>query len=186
MVFFQNQQITEIFLPVKESENICAHCWRKLNGKYFLNEVKEKQAYGLVAGKIQGSVLSIGLVIPLYSNSRINGLAKEYMDYAVCKYAIPGSTPINERAWSADPLEVKNALNVFQRDGLDLVGAYHMHHVNSWKGEEPLDEPTDLDRYLGNDTGLLTFIVAITNIDSNRIRAFYEGCREQEVKIHIK
>jgi hypothetical protein len=183
MIIFRNQTISEIHFPKKEYSKLIKHCLRKLNCQFLPKEVKEQQAYGFIGAKIFRTVLLIDMVVPLYQNFRKTGMVKEYMDDLVSKHAIISETPIGERGWVADPSETKNVLKIFQQNNLQLAGAYHMHHLISWKGDEPRDKPTDFDRVLGKDTELLMFIVGIVDQKKPIVRAFYEGNLSQEVQI---
>lgn len=181
-----NQIITEIIFPKDKYIDVVNHCLRKLNRNYYPEEFAQQQAYGLIGGNICEHVLSVNQVAPLLKNSRISDEPlKNYMDNALDKYAIPSKVPNEERAWAADPLEAKVIVENFEKNHLQLIGTYHMHHMASWSKPELRELPTDLDRKLAEDTELFMFIVVVANPQQPVLRAFFEGCIEKEIKIKI-
>jgi hypothetical protein len=182
----KEQKIAAIYFSATEYKKMSDHCLRKLSGIYVPGETVEKQAYGLVGAEIIGSSAFVEMVVPLYKNDRVGGVTREQMNDVVGKYAIPAETPLEERAWAADSIETKMALNVFKQNKLALIGAYHMHHTNSWRGNESRELPTDLDEMLGKDTEMLMFIVACVGQNIPSVKAFYEGCVTQEIRVAIK
>jgi len=183
MSTLQKQLDEKIIFHHSQKNIMVQHCLRKLQGKYFPQEIRERQAYGLMGGSFYNESLSVELVLPLFKNARLYGPVRAHMNEIISEHAIPGAVPITERAWVADPLEVKNFLKLLQQRQLELVGTYHMHHLESWQGNEIWELPTKLDEVLGKNTGLFMFIIGMVDLMQPTVRAFYEGCIDQEVRV---
>ena len=143
----------------------------------------EGQATVLDTVKGLGKDIFIEMNVELYKNYRTNDSIKEDMTSAIINLAIPAELPVEERAWASDPKEFKDALDLFEREKLELIGTYHMHHQNSWKGSCSREIPSKLDAFLAKDTGIFTFIVGISEDGNHSLRAFYESL--DEIKISI-
>lgn len=182
MIKFHNNNISAIYFPEEQQNKLLEHCLRKLNCIYIPNETKERKAYGMIGGKIEQDIFKIELVAPLYKNSRSQGATKEYMDEVLEKFAIPSETPLEKRAWVADPVETKNIINKCDKDQIHLAGTYHMHRV-AWESDKKRETPTELDTILGKDTEMFMFIISVVNPEKPVVRAFYEGYPDQEVPL---
>ncbi len=176
--------INEIIFPKEKYNEVIKHCLFKLDCK----ELAQQQAYGFIGGKICEQGLYIEQVAPLIINHRAkDGPTKKYMDDALNMYALPTTIPNEERAWFADPFESKTIIDSFEKNNLQLVGTYHMHHMALMILKEVAlwELPSKLDTYLAKDTELFMFIVEATDPLKLKIRAFYEGCLNKEVQIKI-
>lgn len=182
MVILQGREICEIRFPRIHQDILLSHCYRKLNNIFIPGETQERKAYGMICGRIEEHHMVVEFVAPLSNNARSQGAEKEYMDGILSKYAIPSETPLDKRAWVADPLETKNIINYCRKNRYEMLGTYHMHRV-SWKGDSKREKPTELDTVLGKDSELVMFIVSVIDQDKPVIRSFYEGYPDQEIPI---
>ncbi len=173
-----------IYIEKKEYDEIINHCKRKLNGTFYSDETKEKQAFGVIIGETIENGYRITKIFNLKKNYRFNPSTSKKVDDYIKKYAISGGMEIKERAWSIDPIELNNILiSLTQTE--KFLGTYHMHSKLSWKGDYPKDLPTVLDRKLNENSELINLIVSIGDYE-NKIRAFYESDVNQEYNIIIK
>ncbi|MFT8350632.1 hypothetical protein [Clostridium saccharoperbutylacetonicum] len=177
----KNQE--SIIIPKKLYDSIITHCLRKLNKEFLINETKEQQAFGIIGGTQSGKNIFAQMSIELCKNFRQDKTVNDYMNKAINDLAITSEMPVNERAWVSEPTELKAALDLFEENNMDLIGAYHMHHDNSWKGASDLDIPSELDEFLAKDTEIFMFIVRVSKEGKYSIRAFFEGNNEVEIKI---
>lgn len=182
MLTLQGQPVSRLIMTDESRTVLLDHCLRKLNEQYEDDETPEPKAYGLIGGIITDGLLTVHRVAPLRRNARLQEPHKSYMDEVLNTYAVASVTPLDRRGWVADPAESRRILMEFDRDGLELVGTYHMHRV-SWKKDSLRDMPTKLDTILAEDTDLLMFIISVVNPQSPIVRAFYEGDGEAEVPI---
>lgn len=166
-------------------QSVYEHCRRKLAGDYLDQESREPKAFGLVAGMQHNQELRAVNCLPFMKNARQTQPYKKYMDEVMDTYAIPSETPISKRGWIADPDELLQKLKQIQKQGLLLLGAYHMHRV-AWPGDPLRDTPTTLDTILAAESSILMFIVSMVNKDQPIMRAFYEGNPEMEVPILVE
>lgn len=176
----------KIKISKEDYKKMIKHCRRKLEKKYFENETKEQQAFGVVIGKKNNKdEIEITRVEQLNINYRFDKCMSEKMNELIKTYAIPGKTNIEERAWVSDPVELSKILSSMEYDEM-CIGTYHMHHNASWRGEYPRELPTELDKVLSKKSGLITFIVYISeNVIYDKIRAFYEAEVENELNIVV-
>lgn len=171
-----------ILLPDGPKQHLIDHCQRKLAEQFLDNEAAEKKAYGLVAGRCVDGELSVIRCAPLLKNARTNGRFKPLMDQAMHEFAVPSITPMDRRGWVADPEELLSLVKEFNREGLRLIGTYHMHRV-AWQHDPLRDTPTRLDTILGAKSRLVMFIISMVDPTRPIIRAFYEGHPEMEITI---
>lgn len=182
MVEFQGLPVERIMLPRSRYGTLIDHCLRKLEQRYLEDETRERKAYGLLGGRwIKGDII-VERVAPLKKNVRTVEPYKRHMDELLGRFAIPSETPLDKRAWVADPIEARAILMDFARADIELVGTYHMHRVG-W-GSDPLrDTPTVLDTALAEDSAVFLFVVSTVNPDKPIVRAFFEGVPDKEVAI---
>lgn len=181
---YHKGQIHAIHLPRPLWVEMTNHCKRKLDGAYLPGEGQSPKAFGLIGGRVDGSRLTVEVVIPLLKNARDCADRKQHMDSAMQNHAIPSETPLEQRGWVADPTELDAALATLQRRQLRLIGNYHMHRV-AWAHDPHRDTPTKLDTILGSSSRMFMFIVAMVNPDTPTIRAFFEGEQDLEVPVKI-
>ena len=184
MVLFDGKPVTQIVMPAAEREVLISHCLRKLEKRYEAGEVPEPKAFGLIGGKIEDGVLTAARVAPLRGNARYTEPYKTMMDKTMGQYAITSETPLERRGWVASPDESRRILMGFDRDGLELVGNYHMHRV-AWPHDPLRDTPAELDTVLATGTKMFMFIVSAVNPAKPLVRAFYEGEHAGEVPITV-
>ena len=177
--------IEKINMTIYDFSKVIKHCKRKLEKKYYDDETKEQQAFGVIIGNRNNKEVYITKVVPLKNNYRFNDNVSDKMNELIKQYAIPGGIDIEERAWVADPEELSIILSTME-DNEEFIGTYHMHHDMSWKGEYPRQLPTELDRVLSEKSNLYSFIVYIDiKNNNNTIRAFYEAKAENEIDIIV-
>ncbi len=181
---YKKGQINTIHLPRLLWAEMVSHCRRKLHGDYLPGEGQSPKAFGLIGGRIGGGALTVEIVIPLLKNARDCADQKTLMDSAMQRHAVHSETPLDQRGWVADPTELDAALTTLQRQGLRLIGNYHMHRV-AWAHDPQRDTPTQLDTILGSASRMFMFIVAMVNPETPTIRAFFEGVQDLEVPIKI-
>lgn len=182
MVTLQGQPVSRIVMASGPREVLLGHCLRKLNERYEDDETPEPKAYGLIGGVVRDEVLTICRIEPLRRNARLVEPQKSFMDETLNRYAVASVTPLDRRGWVADPGESRRILAGFDRDGLELVGTYHMHRV-SWKSDSLRDMPTKLDTILAENTDLLMVIISVVDPAKPIVRAFYEGICAAELPI---
>ena len=182
MVEFQGLPVERIMLPRSRYGTLIDHCLRKLEQRYLEDETGERKAYGLVGGRLSNGDITVGRVVPLKKNARTVEPYKRHMDELLGRFAIPSETPLDKRAWVADPVEARAILMDFARNGLELVGTYHMHRVG-WESDPLRDTPTVLDTALAEDSEVFLFVVSTVNPDKPIVRAFFEGVPDKEVAI---
>lgn len=182
MVEFQGSPVSRMVLGPEHYDVLVAHCLRKLAGEYLAGEAPERKAYGLIGGSLDRGVIKVGKIAPLMTNVRSVEPYKSYMDQLLGRFAIPSETPLDKRAWVADPRESRNILLDFLRQGLELVATYHMHRVG-WESDPLRDTPTELDTVLAE--GSEAFLVVVSTVEPTKpiVRAFYEGIPDKEVPI---
>lgn len=173
----------KIFISNFCKDIIIEHCLRKYNKAYLPSETAEQQAYGLLAGEVKGNDIFIKGVYTSKLNHRNDPSVVNYINDLINKYAIPSGTPISQRGWVAKPEEVMEAHDYFDSMGLDLVGAYHMHHRKSWNGNQPKEYPSKFDEKLAENSNSLMFIVSIVSSKQYSVRAFYNGLKEKEIEV---
>ena len=179
-----HRQYSEIILPEIHWQAIVEHCRRKLAEQYLPDEVRERKAYGLIAGRLDGNTLRIARCIPLLKNARFQEPFRRYMDRAMGEHAYPSETATAQRGWVADPEELVEIMKECRRDGLEISGSYHMHRV-AWKHDPLRDTPTEVDTVLADGSGSFIFIVSMVDPARPTIRAFYEGEKNLETPIKI-
>jgi hypothetical protein len=178
-------QINRIILPDSNWQEILAHGKRKLAGDYLPGESKGKRAYGIIAGSQNENLLEVARILPGKKNVRNEEPYKTYMDRIMAQHAVPSKTPLSQRGWVIDPLEVKECYDICDRENLIVLGTYHMHIV-PWEGDPIRDTPTHLDTVLARNSCLFQFIISMVDITNPIIRAFYEGQSEKETPIFIQ
>ena len=178
-------QINRIILPDSNWQEILAHGKRKLAGDYLPGESEGKRAYGIIAGSQNENLLEVARILPGKKNVRSEEPYKTYMDRIMAQHAVPSKTPLSQRGWVIDPLEVKECYDICDRENLIVLGTYHMHIV-PWEGDPIRDTPTHLDTVLARNSGLFQFIISMVDTTNPIIRAFYEGQGEKEVPILIQ
>lgn len=184
MAQINNPEKLTICLPAIHRQKILDHCLRKLSGRYLDGEEQNLKAYGLLAGEKTPDKLTIKACLPLLKNARDIEPHRSFMDEMMQEHAFASETPLAKRGWVADPTELSQAVTEFQRQGLALIGSYHMHRV-AWNHDHTRDTPTTLDTILGHDSRLIMFIVSVVKPDQPIIRAFFEGIEDQEVPISV-
>ncbi len=175
-------RLENIVLPPPLWEQIKAHCKRKLAGDYLPGETKVKRAYGLLGGKVHGDSAVIEKIFFFKKNARMTEPLKSYMDGVMERYAVASKTPLSQRGWITDPDELRLCYDLCDREGLAVIGTYHMHIV-PWDHDPLRDTPTKLDMVLAKNSNLYCFIVSLVDPSQPIIRAFYEGIKENEVPI---
>jgi len=183
-MYYTEGLITEIRLPDLQWQTMLSHCRRKLNRDYQDGECEDLKAFGLLAGRVQDKHLLIGSVTPLLKNSRCSTTKKEYMDGMMDRHAVESETPNCQRGWVADPTELRQVLDNYRDQNMQLSGAYHMHRV-AWDHDQERDTPTDLDTKLGKNSRIFMFIISMVIPEQPVVRAFFEGDSQQEVPVHI-
>ena len=178
-------QIKRIILPDSNWQEIVAHGKRKLAGDYLPGESKGKRAYGIIAGFQNENLLEVARVLPGKKNVRSEEPYKTYMDKLMTQHAVPSKTPLSNRGWVIDPVEVKECYDICERENLIVLGTYHMHIV-PWEGDPIRDTPTHLDAVLARNSCLFQFIISMVDITNPIIRAFYEGLGEKETPVVIQ
>ncbi|MCK4839265.1 MAG: hypothetical protein KAS94_10720 [Desulfobulbaceae bacterium] len=179
-----NPRKLTIFLPAIHRQKIIDHCLRKLLGNYLEGEEHNLKAYGLLAGEKTSDRITIKACLPLLKNARSVDPHRGFMDEMMEKHAVASETPLAKRGWVADSTELSSAVAEFKRQGLALIGSYHMHRV-AWDHDYVRDTPTTLDTILGRDSRLIMFIISVVKPDQPIIRAFFEGSNEQEIPICV-
>ena len=185
MVEFQGRAVDYMVVGRKHYDALISHCLRKLAANYAAGEAPERKAYGLIGGTLEGGILTIGKIAPLMKNARRLEPFKTHMDEVLRRFAIPSETPLEKRAWVADPAESRSILVELARNGMDLIASYHMHRVG-WQSDPLRDTPTELDTILAEDSEAFLVIVSTVNPEKPIVRAFYEGIPEKEVAIIVE
>jgi len=183
MIEFQDKPVESIQFPASERKVLIKHCIRKLNGDYEQDELPEPKAYGLIGGKVENGLLTIDSVNPLRKNVRPQEPHKTFMDTILNEHAVPSVTPLEQRGWVADPMELRSILRDFEQRNVELVASYHMHRV-SWKSDSLRDMPTSLDTILAKDSEIFMFIISVVDPEEPIVRAFYQGECDLEVPIN--
>ncbi|XCN74775.1 MAG: hypothetical protein Q3M24_08530 [Candidatus Electrothrix aestuarii] len=178
------KDIDRILLPEKIWEEIVAHCRRKVAGEFLPGETEVNRAFGILAGVQAGRELHVRKVIPVKKNARNQEPLKSFMDKMMEEHAVPSTTPLSKRGWITDPQEFKACLDLCQKDGLSIFGAYHIH-VMPWEGDPLRDTPTRLDTLLVKNSKMFSFIISLVDVEKPSMRAFYEGEIDQESSIII-
>lgn len=176
------EQVNRIILPDFYWQEILEHCKRRLAGNYLPGESRARRACGLVAGVQSERTLNVKRIMPLKKNVRDQEPYKTYMDSIMEQYAMPSKTPLSQRGWIADPVELKECCDKCDRNNLIVIGTYHTHIV-AWDHDPIRDTPTRLDAVLARNSNLFSFIVSMVDMTRPIIRAFYEGLTEKEALI---
>jgi hypothetical protein len=184
MVEFQGKPVERLVVRRVDYDGLISHCLRKLAGDYLEGEAPERKAYGLIGGSLQSGLVKVGKIAPLMKNVRANQPYKRFMDEVLGRFAIASETPLDKRAWVADPAESRHILLDFAQQGLELVGTYHMHRVG-WESDPLRDTPTELDTILAEGSEAFLVVVSTVNPEKPIVRAFYEGVPAKEVPIVI-
>lgn len=178
-------EIRLIRLPGSVWDTITAHCRRKLTGEFLPGESPVKRAFGILAGVRLGDELHVRQVLSIKKNARNVEPLKSFMDKLMEQHAVPSTTPMDQRGWVTDPQEFKQCMDVCQREGLTMFGAYHIHVV-PWPGDPLRDTPTGLDAVLVKGSTRYSFIISMVDPERPIIRAFYEGETSAETPILIE
>ncbi len=165
-------------------EALQEHCLRKLEERYITGESRERKAFGLLAGTVDGPVGTIERCWPLLGNVRGEQPYKALMDAVMSAHAVVSETPFAKRGWVADPAELLAIHKECRALGLEVLSTYHMHRV-AWDHDGKRDTPTLLDTVLGEDTHLFMVIVSVVEPAAPVIRAFYEGRPDREVPLEF-
>ena len=176
--------IHRLILPSSCRQLLIDHCLRKLTGNYLDGEEENLKAFGLLAGERSAGRVIIRTCLPLLKNARAVEPHRRFMNRMMTEHAIPSETPLEKRGWVADPEELTEAIAGFSKDGLTLVGSYHMHRV-AWEHDQIRDTPTTLDNILGRGSRLIMMIISMVNPEEPIIRAYAEGSNEAEITIKI-
>ena len=184
MVEFQGLPVERIVMPAGQYDTLLNHCLRKLRAEYREDEAPERKAYGLIGGRLAQGTLTMDRIAPLKKNARALEPYKSHMDEVLGRFAIPSETPLEKRAWVADPGESRRILMDLARQGMELVATYHMHRVG-WESDPVRDTPTELDTVLAEGSALFLVVVSTVIPRWPIVRAFYEGIPDQEVPIRI-
>lgn len=175
-------QVRHVSLPGVLHGRIVAHGRRKLAGHYLAGEHQEQKAFGLLGACVEGTLATVAEVVPLARNHRhLASVASEF-DAIVGRFAVPSETPLSQRGWMADPVEVLEADRRFAERGCLLLGAYHMHRV-AWEGDPLRDRCTALDEHLASGSGLWSVVLSMVDPAHPRLRAFFEGSNEREARV---
>ncbi len=178
-------EIRQIRLSSTIWQAIIAHCQRKLAGEFLPDESPVKRAFGILAGVRNGDELQVRQVLQIKKNARNIEPLKSFMDKLMEQYAVPSTTPMDQRGWVTDPQEFKQCMDICKQEGLTMFGAYHIHVV-PWPGDAVRDTPTGLDAMLVRGSKLYSFIVSMVNPEQPIIRAFYEGETNAETPIFFE
>jgi hypothetical protein len=176
--------IDRVWLPASCHASIVDHALRKVDGHYVAGETPERMAFGLIAGTVAGERAVVTAVFPLLRNLRQVGPYRDQMDHIIDRHAVASETHNGRRGWMADPQEVLAADEVCDRRGWVRFGNYHTHRV-PWPDDPRRDRCTQLDRVLAADSDQWIFIVSVVDRQRPILRAFYEGCNDNEATIHL-
>jgi hypothetical protein len=163
--------------------SVLGHVVRKLTGHYLPGETPEQKAFGMLAGRVNGSVIEVTAVYPLLVNMRHDDRAAD-MDEIVDAHAIPSDTPNARRGWVASPDELLAIDRSCDEYDWLMFGNYHAHRV-PWPNDPRRDTCTALDRVLARDCGQWVFIVSAVDLHQLTLRAFYEGDNTYEAAIRL-
>lgn len=177
--------VEELRLDPQQHETIVEHGRRKLGGPYLDGETPERQAFGLLAGRVEGAAIETTAVYPLRRNMRHEGSFKETMDATVTELGVPSKTPLDRRGWMADPRELLEVHRRAEEDGALVYGSYHMHKVG-WDHDPLRDTPTRLDAALVEGQGIWMLILSLVDPARPILRAFFEGRKEREARIVVR
>jgi hypothetical protein len=161
---------------------VVAHARRKLEGRWIGCECAERQAFGLLAGDLDGTVMRTTRVFPLQRNLRHHPELGAFVDETVVRLATPSRTPTGQRGWLADPREVLEIQTQCNVTGELLYGSYHMHKA-PWKHDPLRDTPTRLDAALAQHSAMWMLVLSMVDPDRPLLRAFFEGRIDREVPI---
>jgi hypothetical protein len=177
-------RLGELRLEREHYDTIVAHGRRKLEGPYLDEETHERQAFGLLAGRIEGDAARTTHVFPLLRNMRHDPRFRPAMDDTVNELGVPSTTPLPRRGWLADPRELLAAHSRCEEDGALVFASYHMHKVG-WEHDPLRDTPTALDAALAEGQGVWTLILSLVDPARPLLRAFYEGMKDREARILV-
>ena len=181
----QLSQVSRINLPNPVWDEIIAHCRRKMAGEFLEGETPVRRAYGMVAGHVNDGTAVVSRIVTFKKNARTEEPLKSYMDEMMTRYAVPSTTPLEQRGWITDPEELMAGYDVCDRQGLTVFGTYHMHIV-PWDHDPLRDTPTRLDTVLAANSELFMFIISLVDPSNPIIRAFMEGDPEREVPVALE
>ncbi len=177
------ENIKEVRLPKREREELfTGHCLRKYNNEFFKGEARERKAYGMILGVVEGDSVIVKKIRPLLKTVRHSEEFESHMDNLMKEHAIPSKTPMKRRGWVSDPEEMFEIYNMCDNEGLILIGAYHMRLV-PWDGDPLRDTPTLIDTVLAKNSNIFQFIISFVDPKKAFMRAFFEGVLEKEVPI---
>lgn len=176
--------IDQVWLPASCHATIVDHATRKVAGRHLTGETRERMAFGLIAGTIEGERAVVTAVFPLRRNLRQVGPYRDDMDHFIDRHAVASATDNSRRGWMADPLEVLDVDEVCERHGWARFGHYHTHRV-AWPDDPRRDRCTELDRVVASGSGQWMFILSFVDPARPILRAFYEGCNDNEATIHL-
>ncbi len=174
-----------ITVPWTEWQEIISHCRRKLAGDFLPGETRVRRAYGMLAGTVEGDTAVVRMVIPFKKNARGKEPLKSYMDNIMARYAVPSTTPMDQRGWITDPEELRECYESCDSGNMTVFGTYHMHIV-PWDHDPVRDTPTRLDMVLAENSGLFSFIISLVDPDNPVMRAFMEGNIKREVRVELE
>ena len=137
-----------------------------------------------MAGKKTSDRITIKACLPLLKNARSVAPVRGFMDEMMEKQAVASETPLAKRGWVAGPAELTSAVAEFKRQGLSLIGSYHMHRV-AWDHDYARDTPTTLDTILGRDSRLIMFIISVVKAYQPIVRALFAGSNEKVIFICV-
>lgn len=179
---FEYSPHTNILFPAQLIDMIFDHCRKHLVENADTQNIKDRKAFGLVAGRFTGTDIEVCRCFPLSKNARAREPYKTRMDQLMDKHAIRSVTPLEQRGWVADPEELITKIHQCHDEKIVLLGTYHMHRI-AWDHDPVRDTPTKIDTILADKSQLIMFIVSMVKPDRPIIRAFHEGILSQEYPI---
>lgn len=175
--------VRTIAVAAAHRRTIVEHARRKLARRYDVDETPEREAFGLLGGRLpEAATIVVTEVFPLRRNLRGDPVRGAEIDAVVRDLARASTTPLDRRGWLAEPREVIAAQERCDAGGAVLFASYHMHKT-PWEDDPVRDTPTALDAALGEGQGLWMLVLSMVKPDRPILRAFWEGRREREARI---
>jgi acyl carrier protein len=175
--------VRTIAVAAMHRRTIVEHARRKLARRYDADETPERQAFGLLGGRLlEAASIAITDVFPLRRNLRGDPVRGAAVDAVVRDLARSSPTPLDRRGWLAESREVIAAQERCDVGGAVLFASYHVHKT-PWEDDPVRDTPTALDAALGEGQGLWMLVLSMVKPDRPILRAFWEGRRECEARI---
>lgn len=177
-------RVREIRLAAGAYDALLAHARRKLRGEHRPGETRERKAFGLLAGRIDGERIETTDVVALARNLRHEDPYRAQIDAMVHALAVPSETPLQRRGWLADPAELLAAQQRCDAAGTLIFGSYHMHRVG-WPADPRRETCTALDEALARGCGLWMLVLSMVDPARPVLRAFFEGDNTREARVVI-